>query len=227
GGETFALQPGTYTINADVSVSKSISIQGYKPSEKPLIIGMVLKPKDNAGLVLKDLILDGTGSSGSQTINYDGDSDDSYGNFVMEGCEVKNYVKGLYYVNKKVRIPAVTFRGNIIHEIECDGGDFIDFRLGIADNFLFENNTVYNSALARDFFRMDNGGSSNFPSVKSIITIQSNTFYKVSNSNSKRILYIRLANHEIHFTKNLIAETQGYYTNQNSTTITTLANNNY
>ncbi len=227
GGETFALEPGTYTINASVTISKSISIQGYKPSERPVIMGMEFKPTANAGLILKDLILDGTGSPANQTISYDGDSDDPYGDFVMENCEVKNYVKGLYYVNKKVRIPSVTFRGNIIYNIECAGGDFIDFRLGIADNFLFENNTVYNSALARDLFRMDAGGSTNFPSVRSVINIVTNTFYNVSNGNSRRFLYIRLANHEIHFIKNLIADTQGYYTNQASTTITMLSNNNY
>jgi hypothetical protein len=40
-------------------------------------------------------------------------------------------------------------------------------------------------------------------------------------------LYIRLAKHNIYFTKNIIANSSGYYTNQASTTITTIANNNY
>jgi hypothetical protein len=36
-----------------------------------------------------------------------------------------------------------------------------------------------------------------------------------------------LANHEITFTKNILANTQGYYTNQASTKIKTMSDNNY
>ena len=49
----------------------------------------------------------------------------------------------------------------------------------------------------------------------------------VSNSSSKRILYIRLADNEITFTKNIVANTEGYYTNQSSTNIVMMSNNNY
>jgi hypothetical protein len=121
----------------------------------------------------------------------------------------------------------VLFKGNIIHDIECNGGDFIDFRKGLTPSFTFMNNTVYNSALSRDLFRMDSGGSDNFPGVKSVIAISNNTFNKVCDNTGKRILYIRLGDNEITFTKNIIANTQGYYTNQSSTTIKTMSDNNY
>ena len=225
GGETFALMPGAYNINADVIVSKSISIKGAKPANKPIINGMVLRIKANAGLALKDLVLDGTGSSGNQAIVYDEALTDAYGGLSVQDCEIRDYVKGLMYVNVKALIESVGFSGNIIHDIECSGGDFIDFRNGLAKSLLFENNTVYNSALSRDLFRMDAGGSTNFPGVSSVITIRTNTFNNVSTAN--RFLYIRLASHQIHFTKNLIANTNGYYTNQAATTITTMSDNNY
>src|SRR5690606_12906112 len=116
---------------------------------------------------------------------------------------------------------------NIIHNIECDGGDFIDFRDGMADKLDFVDNTVYNSAAARDLFRMDSNGSTNFPGVASQVNISQNTFYNVINNNTKRYLYVRHANHSISFTKNLIVASEGYYTNQGATTITTLSGNNY
>src|SRR5690606_19648296 len=105
--------------------------------------------------------------------------------------------------------------------------DFIDFRNGIADVFEFVDNTVYNSALQRDLFRMDAGGSTNFPAVSSQITIRQNTFYRVVDNSGRRYLYVRLANHSISFTKNIIVESQAIYTNQGATTITEMAGNNY
>jgi len=231
GGEVFALLPGTYTVNADVTITKSISIKGARPADKPVINGMAIKLRGNAALGLKDLTLDGTGStSGNQTILYDEASDNAYGALNVENCIIRNYVKGLMYVNLKTLIESVTFKGNIISNIECNGGDFIDFRNGIAKTLLFQNNTVYKSALARDFFRMDAGGSTNFPAITSVITISNNTFYAISGASGNRLLYIRLAKHEIYFSKNIVANANGLLTNQPATTIVAAnftANNYY
>ncbi|HET8828595.1 MAG TPA: DUF4957 domain-containing protein, partial [Pelobium sp.] len=226
-GDVFVFLPGNYDINKDIVIDKSISIKGYKPFNKPVIKGMVIRINANAGLTLKDLIMDGTGSSGNQTIVYNQDLDNAYGDLNVENCEFSNYVKGFLYVSKKALINNVTYTNNIIHDIECNGGDFIDFRKGIAQNFTFINNTVYNSALSRDLFRMDAGGSDNFDAVTSTIVINNNTFDRICNSSSKRILYIRLAKHSITFNKNIVANSEGIYTNQSSTTVTTLTDNNY
>ncbi|MGX5690624.1 DUF4957 domain-containing protein [Arcticibacter tournemirensis] len=224
----FDLKVGEYTVNADVIVSKSITIKAASSSQRPVIKGAVLRIKGNAGVSLKDLILDGTGSlNGNQAIIYDEALNNAYAPLNVENCEIKNYVKGVMYVNVKALIESVTLKENVIHHIECNGGDFIDFRTGLAKTFLFENNTVYSSAAERDLFRMDANGSTNFPAETSVVTIRTNTFNSVSTGASRRFLYIRLASHQIHFTKNLIANTNGYYSNQPSTTITTMSNNNY
>lgn len=223
-GDVLALMPGDYTF-PELTIDKSISIKGAKPTDKPVLKSTIIHVKTGAALSLKDLILDGTGSTGDQAIVYDDDG--TNGALVVEDCEMKNYTKGLMYVNKTVNIESVLFKGNIIHDIECNGGDFIDFRKGLSPTFNFMNNTVYNSAIARDLFRMDSGGSTAFPGVNSVITISNNTFYKVSDNSGKRVLYIRLANNEITFTKNILANTQGYYTNQSATNIKTMSNNNY
>lgn len=226
-GDVFALMPGEYTTQ-DIPITKSISIKGARPSNKPILKGAIFRIVDGAGLELKDLVIDGTGSlDGNQMIIYDADMTSPYAPLKVENCTIRNYTKGVMYVNKRAQIQSVLFQGNIIHSIECSGGDFIDFRAGIATTFNFLNNTVYNSALARDLFRMDAGGSTNFPGINSIITISNNTFYNVSNGSNRRFLYIRLASHSISFNKNIIAATDGYYTNQSSTTITTMSKNNY
>lgn len=219
-GDVFALSPGTYNINADITITKTISLKGTKPTDKPIIKGAVFRIKGNAGFGLKDLELDGTGAlNGNQTVIYDEASDNAYGNLVIEDCVIKNYVKGLVYINVKALVESMTFKGNIISNIECNGGDFIDFRTGLAKTLNFTNNTVYNSAIARDFFRMDAGGSTNFPAFTSVLTIANNTLNGITNGAANRILYVRLAKHEIYFSKNIVANSGGILTNQASTTI--------
>lgn len=227
-GDIIALEPGEYTVNEDVEINKTISIQGYRPADKPILKGLVLKVKAGAGLTIKDVIMDGTGnSSQNQSIFYDEDLNTAYGELFIENSEFRNYVKGLLYVNKKVRISKVTYSNNLIYNIECSGGDFIDFRNGIVDELYFRNNTVYNSALARDLFRMDAGGSTNFPGITSKIYIEQNTFHKILDGNSRRMLYVRLASHQIYFNKNIVSESLGLHSNQATTTITQMQQNNY
>ncbi len=229
-GDVFALFPGTYNINADITATKSISIKGAKPTDKPIIKGMIIRLKANAGLSLKDLDIDGTGSlNGNQAIIYDEALTTAYGNLNVENCTIKNYVKGLMYVNVAALIESVTFKGNVISNIECNGGDFIDFRAGIAKTVSFTNNTVYNSALARDFFRMDPAGSTNFPTITSVITIATNTLNGMCNGAANRLLYVRLANHQLFFSKNIVANSGGILTNQASTNIVAanFTGNNY
>jgi hypothetical protein len=111
--------------------------------------------------------------------------------------------------------------------ITCDGGDFIDFRSGLTKTLTFTNNTVYN-AVGRDLFRMDPAGSTNFPEVKVVITITNNTFDNVCSSTG-RLLYIRLANHEVTFNKNIISNSSGTYyaSTQYPLTIIQMSQNNY
>lgn len=227
-GDIIALEPGEYGINADIEINKTISIQGYRPADKPILKGLVLKIKAGAGLTIKDVIMDGTGnSSQNQSIFYDEDLTNAYGELTVENSVIRNYVKGLLYITKKARVSKVTYSNNLIYNIECAGGDFIDFRNGIADELYFRNNTVYNSALSRDFFRMDVGGSTTFPGITSKIYIEQNTFHKILDGTSRRMLYVRLASHQIYFNKNIVSESSGLHSNQGATTITQMTQNNY
>lgn len=223
-GAVFAIMPGTYTV-ATLTVSKSIALKAAKPADKPVLSTTIIRLSAGAALELNGIVLDGTDSSGDQTIVYD--ENGTYGALLINNCEIKNYTKGALYGNKECNIESVTITNCIYSDIECNGGDLFDFRNSITAAFTFMNNTVYNSAAARDGFRMDAGGSTKFPEVKSIINISNNTFDNVCNNSGKRLLYVRLANHEITFNKNILSNTAGYYSNQASTTIVEMEKNNY
>jgi hypothetical protein len=223
-GEVFALMPGIYEV-ATLNISKSIALKAARPADKPILMSTIIRMSNNAGLELNGLVLDGTNSSGDQTVVYG--AGDSFGALVINNCEIKNYTKGALYVNNKSFIKSILITSSIYSNIECAGGDLFDMRNGIAESFIFTNNTVYNSAAARDGFRMDAGGSGNYPDIKSVINISNNTFNAVCDGNNRRLLYIRLASNEITFNKNILSNTAGYYTNQAATKITEMSNNNY
>lgn len=226
-GQKFAVLPGTYDVNGTVSVSANIVIVGALPYSIPVINGAEFRLTGGAGLQLKDLVIDGTTYGLNQCIIYNDAG--TYSDLLVEGCTITNYVKGIIYVNVAALIESVTFDGNIFKEVECNGGDFIDFRTGLAKKFDFKNNTVNHCAWNRDLFRMDAGGSTNFPTETSTITIESNTFYNIINTEgtTRRILYIRLASHGITVNKNIFANTLANYSNQAATTVTSMSSNNY
>jgi hypothetical protein len=230
-GQVFVLLPGTYTITDNILISNTIRILGARPTNKPVIENAVLRLRAGAGLNLKNLELTGAlAPDGNQAIIYDEllAAGLTYGDLLIENSVIRDYVKGVLYGSIAVLVESVTIRGTIYANNECNGGDFIDFRSGMTKKFDFYNNTVYNSAWNRDFFRMDNATAFSGTNT-SIITIENNTFYNIINTagTTRRILYIRLASHQITVNKNIFAEVLGNYSNQSSTTVVGMSNNNY
>jgi hypothetical protein len=228
--QRFAIMPGTYDVAFSIMISSTIEVIGALPYDKPVINGAVLRLNAGAGLRLKDLILDGSTSDGNQTVVYNEviGLTDTYGDLLIEDCEIMNYTKGIVYGSNAVLVESVTYRGNIIHDVICDGGDFIDFRSGMPKKFDFINNTVYNCANNRDVFRFDNATAFSGDN-HAIFTIENNTFYNIvsTEGTTRRILYIRLASHEIHVNRNIFAETLANYSNQSATTVVGMSSNNY
>lgn len=228
-GATLALMPGEYTVG-QITIDKSISIVAVRPAERPVLKGAVLQLTASMGLTLSDLVIEGEGVN-SRMISYGASG--VYGRLVIENCNISGYVQGFVFINNgiDVRITGMSIQNNIIHDILVQGGEFIDFRSSITDVMDFKNNTVYNSGNGgRDFFRMDAPGSTNFPDVTSMLNVENNTFYNSNNgtaNNNGRLFYIRLTRHQIVFSKNIIASSTGYYTNQSATTLTSLNSNNY
>lgn len=225
-GDVFALMPGTYE-NAEVTsvtFAGSVSIKAAKSTDKPVLKGFNLKLNNGASLDLLNVILDGNGHADQAIITAeDGEID----HIVISGSEIKNFKKGVLYVNTKTALRAVDITNNFIHDIECSGGDGFDMRNGAAETFIFMNNSVVNVAAEgkRDLFRMDANG--NKVVAAGNIYITHNNFEKVSTS-GKRVLYIRLGDaFPITFTDNVLSNTEAFYTNQATTKIAEVSNNNY
>src|SRR5690606_19226124 len=154
--------------------------------------------EDGAGLVLKDVALDGTGlADGNQTINYS-TADVDYGAIRVEGSEIRNYVKGLMYLNVTAKVASITFHNNIIYNTTCDGRDSLNSRRGAFDVITFTTNTVYNSAAGSDFIRYD-VASSSFDAITTPIKVHPTTLQGVSKNSSRRLLYVRFNTNKITF----------------------------
>uniref|UniRef100_UPI00402A5845 DUF4957 domain-containing protein n=1 Tax=Prevotella sp. TaxID=59823 RepID=UPI00402A5845 len=239
-GQVFALYNGTYMISSgsetpdkagSAVIDHSVTIKGIYPTAKPTIQG-TFKMQDGASLTLSNVVLDGTNNAATDQF-FDYKTAGNYKLLDVEDCELigANDQKGMFYGNTdQAIIDDVIFRNNKIHDIGCDGGDFVDVRKCYVKNITFVNNTVYNCANERDFFRYDDKAS-NYDNPVPVITVKNNTFYNVMNATSgKRFLYIRFngkkGGQQITWASNLIVNTQAVYTNQ-STTSAPAYNNNY
>lgn len=224
-GDAFALFPGTYGDMSQFVISKNLEIKAVYPYNKPVLKGYI-SMEGNSSLLLQSIVLDGAGLvDGNQAIVFS-TAGAKHGNITIENCEIRNHVKGVYYLNVAALVESITINNSLIHHVECVGGDLFDSRTGAIKVLTLTNNTIYNSALARDMVRYDNASAS-FPGVEPKIIIDHNTFYNVCNGPSRRLLYIRYTGHQTRFTNNIVSATEGIFSNQATTNIPTFGNNNY
>ena len=226
-GYRLVVEPGEYGIATDeaafggsITISKQLTIKGLRQNEHPVIKGRF---KVEAPFAVDQVTLDGTGTDGGQCFDFTAEGEVE--SLTVTNSEVKNYTKGFFYINKAVLVNTITIDGNIISNIECDGGDLFDCRKGGYNKFDLKNNTIYNSAKGRDFVRMDDASGS--ISATPVITIDHNTIVGACNDASKRILYVRFAGNVINFTNNIVASSVGNFSNQAKTAEPTFSNNNY
>lgn len=229
------VRAGTYEITA-LDVDKDVRIVGERMNNRPVIKGGNIKL--NGGSVeMRNIILDGNGTKNHA---FDYKEEATYAALNVENCEIRNFGKGLFYLNTASLVESITFDNCIIHDVVCSGADFMDSRKGAYKSLTFTNNTVYNTCEERDFVRYDNTAKS-FPEVESKINVSNNTLIGISNASSKRIMYVRFAieekegevvkttfKHTITFQNNLVTETKGYFSKQSQTnSAPTFGNNNY
>ena len=226
-GYRLVVEPGEYGIATDeaafggsITISKQLTIKGLRQNEHPVIKGRF---KIEAPFAVDQVTLDGTGTDGGQCFDFTAEGEIE--SLTVTNSEVKNYTKGFFYINKAVLVNTITIDGNIISNIECDGGDLFDCRKGGYNKFDMKNNTIYNSAKGRDFVRLDDASKS--ISATPVITIDHNTIVGACNDASKRILYVRFAGNVINFTNNIVASSVGNFSNQAKTAEPTFSNNIY
>ena len=232
-GDSFAFYPGTYTVPGEnegevgkLNISASIELKAVRPSERPIINGCITL-NEGASLSLSQIIMDGTGTDGSQAFDFKDEG--TYESLIISDCEIRNYVKGFYYLNVTASVGEISIDNSLIHGIQCDGGDMFDSRKGHIGAFSLTNSTIWNSCAARDFIRYDDA-SSNFSGASSMITVDHCTIDGVSNDSSRRLLYVRFKGNSITFTNNMVSNMpdcgRGFSDNGN-TAEPTFRNNNY
>lgn len=228
-GEVFVLMPGTYQIpSADedgttsaVALKANVTIQGLYPTAKPIIQGR-FEINGAKSVEIDNIILDGsTNNSTDQAFNFKEAAD--LQKFEVKNSEIKNFGKGLYYINVAAKINELTFSNCDIHDIECDGGDFLDCRKGYIGVLNLKNCTFYNSCAGRDFIRYDNGKLAD----GSVITVDHCTINGVSNTTGKRLLYVRNACQKIVWSNNIVTNTVCVWSNQAATVVPDFKNNVY
>lgn len=230
-GATLALFPGEYGIKTDeadfggsLTVDKNLSIKSVRAGDRAVIKGRV--KIDNASLDLYQVILDGTGTDGGQCFDFTADG--AVDHLAIEDCEIRNYTKGFYYINKAVKVGSITINNCLIHDIECSGGDFFDSRKGVFQTLNVTNTTIYNCAKERDVVRMDNVGD--FADVAPAIKFDHCTFANVGSGGANyRFFYVRHAGNKITFTNNIVTDFNNKrgFANQKSTDAAPTLENNY
>ncbi len=229
-GDVFALYGGTHIIPdsdtegkaSSVKVTKSITIKGIYPTNVPVIKGR-FEIYDGASLDISQVVIDGIDNSTTdQAFNFK-TADATYPRLRVENAEIKNFGKGVYYLNVAATVQELTFYNCLIHDIVCDGGDMFDCRKGRIDALNFQQCTIYNSCAARDFIRMDDASALGGTPT---ITVDHCTIDGCANG-GKRMLYVRYVGNVINWTNNLVTNTAAVWSNQSKTGVPQFQNNAY
>lgn len=237
-GDVFALYGGTHRIAGDTeadagtaTISASITIKGIYPTDIPVINGN-FDIENGASLSASQIIFDGShmdASDNPQAFNYR-TAGVEYDSLDIQDCTIKNYGKGVMYLNVASIINRVTFNNCIVDSVECNGGDLFDSRTGLIREFNLTNSTICHSATGRDFIRMDNASSSFSGEAGPVITVDHCTIDGVANSSSRRLLYVRYTGNTITWTNNLVSnmpECGRGFSDNSATYVPDFRNNNY
>lgn len=225
-GSKFALAAGQYTLtSAKLQINNNVTIAAQNSGNLP-VLNTCIHINNGSSLYLYQIVADGNGTDGSQAIEYK--STGGFGDLTISGCEIRNYVKGLIYINVAAVPNTIKIDNSIIHHIECSGGDFIDSRSGGWNNLIISSSTFYECASKRDVLRADD--ASGKVSASMITSIDKCTFYNVGNGNANyRFFYLRFPGNTNTFTNNVVANfnnTRGF-ANSGSVGIPTYSNNYY
>ncbi len=241
-GDVFLLEGGTYNAyQGQIKIAKSIRLKGLSSEDKPEInVQFVIA--DVAFAEFIDLEMNGTYTSeeGEVTLDHAFQFDGSaaaIGNILISGCEVHAYLKSFISGSSGAfTVDEILIENAMIKDIECNGGDFIDFRKSYPALIDVSNSTFINCATKnnRDFFRLDGGNKGNAfddGSHTPEIRVRNNTFYNVQNhaDGGKRFFYVRWQNSaEIMVVeKNLFADCASNFSSSGDTDMPSFDKNNY
>lgn len=226
-GDILLLEQGDYTAQTGtITLDKSITIQGLRRDFKPRLRVSFSIISGATDVSLIDLDLTGnTPLDLTDVVRYTGAG--NYNSLLISGCVVHDFDRSFIAGNvTDAIVQTIKVENCIATNILTNGGDFIDFRNSDALNVTVNTSTFNNCAPGRDFFRIDAAGTSNGNATVNVL-LEKCTLYGVSNSTSRRILYIRFNANVITVRNNIFAETLGIHSNQSTTSAPTFSKNNY
>lgn len=229
-GAVLVLDAGDYTDQTGtITLDKSITIRGLYNFDKPLlkVSFAIVGGATDVGLVDLDLTGD-VALELTDAVRYTGAG--NFDSLLVSGCNIHDYNRSFIAGNETDAIlQSLTVENCIVTDILTSGGDFIDFRNSDVLNINVNTSTFDNCAPGRDFFRIDNSGSSAGTGLTCNITLESCTLYACSNSSSRRLFYVRFDANDITSQNNLITDTEieGYSDNNATDETITFQNNNY
>lgn len=170
---------GTFDLG-EYALTKSVSISGYKSSDKPIINGRFIVNESTLSLSLTNLIVDGQNAQDNLLELKHANSNVQSLN--ITGCEIRNTKKHLIYANKVGKFGNITIDNCIVENVKDTDGDGIDLREGCELTSLSVSKSTFRNGF-RTFLRCQ---------VKNTATVsfEKCTFYNictVDNSNNSGI----------------------------------------
>lgn len=221
-GSVFALEPGDYTSDSNLKINNDVVIAAKDITNMP-VLHTQIKIDNNASLYCYYISLTADDATAFKDQCFDFKSTGETGSLDAEGCEISGYAKGLIYINTATVVNEVNITSCFIHDIPCNGGDFIDSRSGSWNTLNFKDNTVVSSFIARDFLRSPKNSNS-----AGLSNVENNTFYNCGSGNANyRIFYTQIVGAVNNFNSNVVAgfnNKRGFSNNASFGTIT--ASNN-
>ncbi|WP_439132108.1 DUF5123 domain-containing protein [Polaribacter sp.] len=229
-GAIILFEEGDYTAQVGrITLDKSITLRGLKRDFKPELKVSFSPANGAADINLIDLDLTGDlPAELTDMIRYS--EAGSYNTLFISGCNVHDYDRSFIAGSTTdAIIQNVTVENSVVTNILTNGGDFIDFRNSDVFNINVNTSTFNNCAPGRDFFRIDDSGTSTQSGFTCNILLESCTIYACSNSSSRRLMYVRFQDNKITVNNTLITDTdsEGYSDQSRTDPNPSFFNNNY
>lgn len=148
-GAELVIAPGEYTTGA-IAITKSITLKGQKPYDKPIIYGQLTCNTTVASITVESISFKGNVGPLAQFFNTIAGC--NLGSLTIEDCEISSYTNGILYNNASGVYGSVRISNTYAHSMVGSGGDGIDFRNGTIGSLTVENSTFANAF--RSFLRM-------------------------------------------------------------------------
>jgi len=229
-GDILLFEQGDYTAQVGrITLDKSITLRGLRPDFKPQL--KVSFSIENGATDISLIDLDLTGDAPADLLDmlrYSGAG--NYNSLLVSGCNVHDYDRSFIAASVTDGIvQTVTVENSIMTNILTNGGDLIDFRSSDVFNVNVNTSTFNNCAPGRDFFRIDDSGTSTQSGFTCNVVLESCTIYACSNSSSRRLMYVRFQENKITVNNTLITDTasEGYSDQSRTDPNPTFSNNNY